>query len=231
VEVPRHVQPDVYRGVVTLSARLARPTAQLAAEHVAVKEAVAVELIVLESLAVDSGDNDLWRHSRLRWLDSTIGSDPLDTGSSGDIHMLPGHASHSLACPGRAADCVRLERVGSEDEVAVLTAPGERELTLASHGLPAQLRVGGVALLAAPARLRLQHGSRDLALTPIRPMTVSRAGGGVVWRASSWARVGGPAAIGESVAGGRSMSLRLGFLDRTMVSMPAGVLVKEVPRT
>jgi hypothetical protein len=63
VQVPGGAAPGTYRGV--LSVRPANAPA----------EAVELKLTVVDQVCQDSGDGELWRHSRLRWLDSTVGLD------------------------------------------------------------------------------------------------------------------------------------------------------------
>ena len=63
VAVPRDAAPGTYRGTVTLRAKNAPATP------------VAMTLNVSDKVLEDAGDGDLWRHARLRWLDSTIGLD------------------------------------------------------------------------------------------------------------------------------------------------------------
>ena len=61
--VPEQTSAGLYRGTVTVSAA-----------NVAPKQ-VEVELTVTDQLIADHGDNEPWRHSRLRWLNSQIGFD------------------------------------------------------------------------------------------------------------------------------------------------------------
>ena len=63
VAVPRDAQPGKYRGTLTLRAK-----------NVPASE-VKLTLNVADRLLEDAGDSEPWRHSRLRWLDSTIGLD------------------------------------------------------------------------------------------------------------------------------------------------------------
>ena len=63
VQVPKDAAPGVYRGSVTI-----------AADGVA-ESAVQVSLAVNGKVLEDAGDSDLWRHSRLRWLNSKIAID------------------------------------------------------------------------------------------------------------------------------------------------------------
>jgi hypothetical protein len=61
--VPETAAPQVYRGAITFAAGNAPATK------------LPVKLTVRNEQLADAGDSELWRQSRLRWLDSTIGLD------------------------------------------------------------------------------------------------------------------------------------------------------------
>lgn len=61
--VPEQLSSGIYRGTVTVSAENAET------------KRVEVELAVTDRVIADHGDNEPWRHSRLRWLNSQIGFD------------------------------------------------------------------------------------------------------------------------------------------------------------
>ena len=63
VDLPGNVAPGDYEGTVTIAPRDAEPTP------------VRIVLSVSNEAAAARGDNEPWRHSRLRWLDSTIAFD------------------------------------------------------------------------------------------------------------------------------------------------------------
>ncbi|MBS0664416.1 MAG: hypothetical protein JSR48_14215 [Verrucomicrobia bacterium] len=63
VQVPADARGGHYRGTVRVRAANAPATT------------VDLNLVVSHRLIADAGDNEPWRHSRLRWLDSTIGLD------------------------------------------------------------------------------------------------------------------------------------------------------------
>jgi len=63
VQIPERARPGAYRSTVTVSARGVEP------------QQVTLRLTVSPEVAKDHGDGELWRHARLRWLDSTIGLD------------------------------------------------------------------------------------------------------------------------------------------------------------
>jgi hypothetical protein len=61
--IPEDAAPGVYEGQITLRAGNTAP------------QTVKLALEVSEKSIADAGDNDLWRHARLRWLDSKIAVD------------------------------------------------------------------------------------------------------------------------------------------------------------
>lgn len=63
VQVPAEAKPGVYRGSIAIGPRNG-PTQQ-----------VTLELTVTSERRVDGGDDEPWRHSRLRWLDSRLADD------------------------------------------------------------------------------------------------------------------------------------------------------------
>ena len=62
-QLPEHLSAGTYQGTVTVSAANAET------------KTVQVALNVSENVIADHGDNEPWRHSRLRWLNSQIGFD------------------------------------------------------------------------------------------------------------------------------------------------------------
>ena len=65
-DVPSDATPGTYRGRVRL--------VELNEGYV---EEVAVVVAVSRAKIEQHGDSELWRHSRLRWLDSTAGEGPV----------------------------------------------------------------------------------------------------------------------------------------------------------
>lgn len=63
VDVPTSIAPGLYAGTVTIQPSNAPP------------QSVALRLTITPAVLADRGDSEPWRHSRLRWLDSTIGSE------------------------------------------------------------------------------------------------------------------------------------------------------------
>ena len=67
VMIPPDAAPGVYRGTATITAKGMSP------------RTVALAITVLDQTARDHGDGELWRHSRLRWLNSRIGEGDTPT--------------------------------------------------------------------------------------------------------------------------------------------------------
>jgi hypothetical protein len=86
VQIPPNAPPGEYRTTVTL-----RP------KNVAATE-IEVAVTVNDQAIKNAGDNELWRHSRLRWLNSTIGLDeeatppytPIEVADR-TVHILGRH--------------------------------------------------------------------------------------------------------------------------------------------
>lgn len=109
-------------------------------------ESVAVELAVGEDRAVEAGDGEPWRHSRLRWLDSTAGAEEEEA---------PEQPQPAEECDAGEDGCVQLQR---REDAVVLIAPGQRQIALSAHGLPASLKAPFSSPshpLPLPAQLRL----------------------------------------------------------------------------
>ena len=85
VDVPAGARHGQYNGAVTIAAE-GQPSRR-----------IAVELNIAGEPLADRGDGDLWRHARLRWLDSTIG---LDDQPSKPFTPLVVD-SNSIRCLGR----------------------------------------------------------------------------------------------------------------------------------
>jgi hypothetical protein len=194
LDVPKSgIVADTYVARVVLSGKTPRAAAGEVSAGEVVAEGIRVEITISDALATQSGDNELWRHSRLRWLDSTVGDstvadstvadstvadEPAANGSSvnGGLSRLRG----SRGCALGQADCIAVENAAYG---TLLSAPGGRQLGIGSTGLPLSLRVGGAELLAAPARLRLLRAHLGLTLSPDGPLHLERrAGGAVSWR-------------------------------------------------
>ena len=76
VNIPQNIKPGKYRGIVTVSAENVTP------------QEIGIELKIKNEILADRGDNEPWRHSRLRWLNSTLGIDDEPTSSYRPIRYM-----------------------------------------------------------------------------------------------------------------------------------------------
>ncbi|MBI2929322.1 MAG: hypothetical protein HYY24_26960 [Verrucomicrobia bacterium] len=156
VAVPREAAPGTYRGTVTLRARNTAATP------------VALTLTVSDQVLEDAGDGDLWRHARLRWLDSTIGLDDEVFPPYSPVAA----AGKDLAVLGRA---VRLADTGLLSSITSSFTRNVDDLDGAAQ-----------ELLAEPMRLVVQpEGGPPVTWQSDGPRIVTRAPGAVSWEAAS----------------------------------------------
>jgi hypothetical protein len=113
IDIPAGIRPGNYRGRIRVIPGNADP------------RTINVMLRINDTVLTDRGDNEPWRHSRLRWLNSTLGID--------DEPVKPYEA---------------IETIG--DNSYRLT---EKILRLGKYGLPGSVRVNGVEILANPVSL------------------------------------------------------------------------------
>ena len=112
VQVPQNAPAGVYEGSAVVTAQGMSP------------REVAFTLHVQDQVLADKGDGDLWRLARLRWLNSTIGSEK------------------TLIRPFKAMK-VRGHRIKAT----------EKTLEVAPNGLPCSASVNGREVLAAPIHI------------------------------------------------------------------------------
>ncbi len=125
VDVARNQKPGRYEGRVAV-----------AADGIAPRE-VQVRLDVSEKIAESRGDNELWRLSRIRWLNSGVGLENELIAPYTPLRVTDSR----IACLGR-------------------------EVTLAPDGLPARIASGSRPVLAAPLRLVVEEAGGALAFRP-----------------------------------------------------------------
>ncbi|MCC6731018.1 MAG: hypothetical protein IT208_16965 [Chthonomonadales bacterium] len=143
VDVPADAAPGDYAGEVTVSARNA-PASR-----------VAVRLTVRPGGLADRGDSELWRYSRLRWLDSTAGIDDEPVAPYTPLRV----SRRTVHCLGRSV------RFGAD-------------------GLPASIRSGSREVLAAPIRMVAKTEAGPVGLGVGRAAVVRRTAGSVTWEAT-----------------------------------------------
>lgn len=142
LDIPASARPGCYEGMLILQARDLPPIP------------VTLAVTVTDELLADRGDSEPWRHSRLRWLDSTLGDDD-DT-----VDPFP-----PLAVDGRTVHCLH------------------RAVTVGDMALPAAIESGGIALLAAPLSFQLAMEGMTVRASGV-PRLERRADGLVDWSAA-----------------------------------------------
>ena len=117
---------------------------------------VNVKLTVRPEVLADRGDGELWRHARLRWLDSTLGMDDEVVEP-----YLP------LEVQGRTVGCLgRAVRIGKQ-------------------GLWESIRSNGQEILAQPMRWVIETETGPMDLPAGEPEIVHQAPGALEWQAES----------------------------------------------
>jgi hypothetical protein len=76
IDITENAVPGKYKGTITVTSENARA------------QQIAVELTIKNEVLADRGDSEPWRHSRLRWLNSSMGIDDLPTASCQPIRYL-----------------------------------------------------------------------------------------------------------------------------------------------
>ena len=153
--VPEEAVPGVYKGQVVLLPKNDKPTV------------IHLQIEVTKQVLTNHGDGDLWRLSRLRWLNSTIGIDD---------EVAPGYMpveldGRTIRITGRSATIDKtglVERMTTCFTESVQSADGpERKI------------------LASPMRFILQNSQGNIDWIPDRFNITRRGGGAVQWQASS----------------------------------------------
>ncbi len=139
VDVPADIAPGEYVGKLTIQGR-----------------DIELRLTVKPEVLSDRGDSEPWRHSRLRWLDSTIGLD--------EEVVLP---FTPLKVSGRTVSCL------------------DRSLTFGSNGLPTRIQSRRRNILHAPVRFVVVTGGKELEFQRGAPKILKQTAAKVVWESRS----------------------------------------------
>ena len=145
-QVPEQLSAGVYEGTVTVSADNAET------------KTVDVSLTVTDNVIANHGDNEPWRHSRLRWLNSQIGFDDEVIAPYTPVVLK----DKQLSILGRD---IQLSETGFP---ASITSYFKETLT--------KIGTEGRALLASPMTLAADGGAwenLDFAITKHKPAAVA----------------------------------------------------------
>lgn len=163
VQVPKDIPPGKYRGEVTVRPKGMPPSR------------VSVLLDVQNGVLDDAGDSELWRMSRLRWLDSRIAFDDEVVAPYTPLTIK----GRTVSCLGRSVD------IGEDGLISGITSFFSPAVT--------ETRKDGRELLASPiALVVVEKGGDALEWKRDGPRFVKQAPGAVVWEARSQA---GPFAL------------------------------------
>lgn len=139
LDLPESMPPGAYEGKVTIRARNAEP------------QELEVVLTVSSEVLADRGDGETWRHSRLRWLNSTVGID--------DEPIAP------------------YEPVKIAGNKLLLTG---KEVAFAENGLPSAIKVYGEEVLVSPMRFTVVTAQGDVSFKAWKTKILKQAGNIVV---------------------------------------------------
>ena len=128
-QLPEHLSAGTYQGTVTVSAANAE------------SKAVQVSLNVSENVIANHGDNEPWRHSRLRWLNSQIGFDDEVIAPYTPLVMK----DKTISCLGRE---IKLSDLGLPEHI---TSYFKETMT--------GIGTNGRSVLAAPMELAADGGA------------------------------------------------------------------------
>lgn len=110
IDIPENIGKGNYEGTVSVSANNAEP------------QTINVKLKINNKVLADRGDSEAWRHSRLRWLNSTLGIDDEPTKSYLPIKFL-GENTYQFT---------------------------GKKLTMSNNGFPGSIDVKGIEILSRP---------------------------------------------------------------------------------
>lgn len=144
VQVPKDAAPGDYRGAIVI---------RIPGQH---EIPLSLSLQVSAQRWDDAGDSELWRHSRLRWLDSTVGIDDDVTAPYTPMTVN----ARTVGCLGR-------------------------EVRVAATGLPESVRCHGREVLEQPINFVVETDAGKTNWNGGNPVVRKLAPGAVVWQASN----------------------------------------------
>ena len=126
IDIPGKIPEGVYKGMVKIIPENAIP------------QTVELLLRIGDKTLSDHGDSEPWRHSRLRWLNSTLGIDDQPTKPYDPIEFL-GNSTYRLT---------------------------DKLLTLDKGGMPGSIQVSGTEILTDPVSfiVETKNGTEELSL-------------------------------------------------------------------
>lgn len=142
VQIPENAKTGLYKGTVTITAENQE------------SQVYNLEIEVDSQTLKDKGDGDLWRHARLRWLNSTIGAD------------------NKIVSPYNS-----LEIHGQKIKAT------EKLVELDENGLPSSITVNGNEVLEMPIKLTVMTDQGILCFNAVRSALTAKGEGQITWEA------------------------------------------------
>ncbi|MGL4942213.1 MAG: glycoside hydrolase domain-containing protein [Thermoguttaceae bacterium] len=144
IQIPRNAQEGVYKGKAMLTAETGE------------KATVDIEIHVEAKILEDKGDGDLWRHARLRWLNSTIGIDNKPTAPYETMNVV----GDTIFATGK-------------------------EVSLVAAGLPKNVKINDKLVFASPVSFVIKTETGEITFVTTDLNVEKKDDGLVEWTASS----------------------------------------------
>lgn len=144
VQIPENAKEGTYKGTIAFTASGKE------------LETIPVEISVGKEILPDKGDGDLWRMARLRWLNSTIGTD--------DEPVAPFR---------------QLEVTGGNEIRAT-----EKTFRISPNGLPSSIKVNGREILSRPFVFKVVTERGEILFDATDAVAEKKAGGLATWTSS-----------------------------------------------
>ncbi|MBS2212689.1 hypothetical protein KEM09_14820 [Carboxylicivirga mesophila] len=140
VDIPESAKAGVYKGEVIITADNSAP------------QVAKVKLKVEDKVIADRGDSEPWRHSRLRWLNSTLGIDDEPTAGYDPIKAIN---DYTYDCTGKV---VRLN----------------------ANGMPESMKAFGTEILAGPIAFTIKTKGQEAGLSGMSDIELLNNSAGVM---------------------------------------------------
>ena len=144
IQIPKNAKTGDYTGTATLIAEGAMP------------RKIKVTLHVDEQFLADKGDSEEWRHSRLRWLNSTIGIDDLPVTPYGEMKM----SGNTIIATGKT-------------------------FVIDNNGLPKSIGINNCQVLAKPVSFEVVTSTGTIIFAATNLVSRQVSTGKITWTASS----------------------------------------------
>ncbi|KAF5080729.1 hypothetical protein DSECCO2_117400 [anaerobic digester metagenome] len=144
IDIDKNVKTGLYEGLFTVKAKDQK------------EQIIKIKLQILNDVLPDRGDSEPWKHSRLRWLNSTIGIDDNPVRPYNNLIL-------------------------NQKEISLLG----RNVQLDSFGFPFEVLSNGKEILAEPIKFTIESKNEIINLKPIDFKFTKVENGIISWRVIS----------------------------------------------